>query len=37
MQRSQKPRRSLGRTRNRTTTGVVIAFPHSDGEGYEAD
>ena len=37
MQRSQKPRRSLGRTRNRTAFGVVIAFPPSDGEGDEAD
>jgi len=37
MQRSQKTRRSLGRTRSRTTAGVVIAFPPSDGEADEAD
>src|SRR5271166_1249070 len=32
MQRSQKPRRSRGRTRSGATVGVVIAFPPSDGE-----
>jgi hypothetical protein len=37
MQRNQKPRRSLGRTRNGTTAGIVIAFPRSDDETEEAD
>src|SRR5579872_5683600 len=37
MQRNQKPRSSLGRTRNGIATGIVIAFPRSDGEPEQAD